>query len=448
MKTIKTLGPVLIRKIDLNFKITLKNVLDSQATSKSQNLKKISFFQACTLILMFSGVVITPGYARSLFELSVGVNNQSVSLPTQEYSRIETLKDAFSQGDTLFRQINPAYSSTSVANITLNVRGLPVIASYTNTTNPTALNFTVDSLGIDETFTGATRADSNQQFLDFIKANGNSILSRLLQGFVSNTPIDPVAGNPNSIMAKMSQDDYRLGSGLNAGGEYNLLGTGLMAGYSEAGGFQTAFASVPLNYIYTLPNTSKPPTLLILDVPLRYVNIQGASVVEGSIGVGATIPVHNTWSFTPMFRFGVVGSLDLGSIQSVYSGTVTSKYDFYYDDLKLSLNNMIGYYQTGNLISNKLGDYDLQNVIFRNGLSLEGSLNFKMFDEPTSWELQFTDARVTGDKWFIDGFEEITATFGTRRRQARMDWQTLRIGAGLTLGKSFQGGQIMFTYRF
>ena len=121
---------------------------------------------------------------------------------------------------------------------------------------------------------------------------------------------------------------------------------------------------------------------------------------------------------------------------------------FYYDDLKLSLNNMIGYYQTGNLISSKLGSYDLQNVIFRNGVSVEGSMNFKMFDEPTSWEIQFTDVRVTGDKWFIDGFEEITATFGTRRRQARMDWQTLRVGAGLTLGKSFQGGQIMFTYRF
>ena len=237
----------------------------SQVKGKYKREKKLSFLNVSILIFIITAFTLNVAIARSLFDLSVGVNNQVNSLPTQEYSDVNALKSAFSQGDTLYRQINPAYTPTSQANVTLNVRGLPVTASYA--ANSTTLNFTVNSLGIVETFTGATRADSNQQFVDFIKIEGNSILSRLLQGFVSNTPIDPVAGNPNSIMAKMSQDDYRLGSGMNAGGEYNLMGTGLMAGYSEAGGFQTAFASVPLNYIHTLPNTSKPPTLLILDVP-------------------------------------------------------------------------------------------------------------------------------------------------------------------------------------
>jgi hypothetical protein len=269
-----------------------------------------------------------------------------------------------------------------------------------------------------------------------------------LQGFVSQTALDPVAGNPNSMVAKMAQDDFRAAATSDAGGEHNLFGTGLMLGHSQATGFQTNSVSVPINYIYTLPNSSKSPYLLILDMPLRYLNVEGADIYDGSVGLGATVPILNTWSLTPMFRYGVVGSFNSGSIQAIYSGSVTSKFDFYLNDLKLSSNNMIGYYETGSLSNKFGGNYDLQNVIFRNGLSAEGSLNYKLFDEPTSWEVQFIDTRITGDAWFINGYEEIVATVGTRRRAASMDWQTLRFGASVTLGKSFQGGQLLFSYRF
>ena len=403
--------------------------------------KILGFSHICALILVLTALGLNASHARSLYELSVTSNGQT---STQDYSDIETFVDQLSNDG--LKQINPAYTETSAAVSVLDVRGLPAIASYNE--NSTTLNFSVPSLDINLDFNGTNRNESKSQFFDFLKGEGASILTRLLQGFVSQTAVDPVAGNPNSMVAKMAQDDFRAAATSDAGGEHNLFGLGLMAGHSQATGFQTNSISVPINYIYTLPNSSKSPYLLILDMPLRYLNVEGAEIYDGSVGLGATLPILNTWSLTPMFRYGAVGSFNSGSIQAVYSGSVTSKFDFYMNDLKLSSNNMIGYYETGSLSNKFGGNYDLQNVIFRNGLSAEGSLNYTLFDEPTSWEVQFIDTRVTGDKWFIDGYEEIVATVGTRRRMARMDWQTLRFGASLTLGKAFQGGQLLFSYRF
>jgi hypothetical protein len=413
----------------------------SQATGKCRRLITLGFSHGCFLLLVLAASCLNVAHARNLYQLTVTSNGQTA---TRGYSDIETFADQLSNNG--LTNITPAYTDTSAALARLDVRGLPAIASYS--ANSTALNFNVPSLGINLDFNGVTRDDSKSQFFDFLKGNGSDILSQLLQGFVSQTAVDPVAGNPNSMVAKMAQDDFRAASTSDAGGEHNLFGTGLMAGHSQATGFQTNTVSVPINYIYTLPVSSKAPYLLILDIPLRYLNVEGADIYDGSVGLGATLPIIKTLSLTPMFRYGAVGSFNAGSIQAVYSGTLTSKFDYYLNDLKLSSNNMIGYYQTGTISSKYGGSYNLQNVIFRNGLSAEGSLNYKLFDEPTSWEVQFIDTRVAGDAWFINGYEEIVATVGTRRRTARMDWQTLRFGASLTLGKSFQGGQLLFSYRF
>ena len=150
-----------------------------------------------------------------------------------------------------------------------------------------------------------------------------------------------------------------------------------------------------------------------------------------------------------MLRAGIIGAVDAGAAQMAYSGMVTSKADFYFQDLRLSVNNMVGYYTTRQRGHRYVHiDYNVDNVIFRNGLALEGSLNYKLFDDPTSWEVQFVDTRVTGDSWFNNWYDEIVLTLGTRRRATRMTWQDLRIGASYTFGDKFNGFQFVLNYRF
>jgi hypothetical protein len=87
-------------------------------------------------------------------------------------------------------------------------------------------------------------------------------------------------------------------------------------------------------------------------------------------------------------------------------------------------------------------------VIFRNGIALNGSLNFHLFDGPTSWQVQFVDTRITGDDWFIDAYNELAVAFGSRRREDRMTWQTVRIGAKYTFADEYDGLQFVIGYRF
>jgi len=257
-----------------------------------------------------------------------------------------------------------------------------------------------------------------------------------------------VAGNPNSFIAKMASSDYQIGTTTDAG-EENLLAIGLYAGASEASGFRTTSVSLPINYVITVPNPSKPPYAFIFDLPIRYMDLEGGDVIDGSLGFGVRVPILRRWAVTPMMRAGIVGSADAGVAQTVYSGMVTSKADFYFEDLRLSVNNMVGYYTTDSVrIGDFHLDYDVENVIFRNGLALEGSLNYQLFDDPTSWEVQFIDTRVTGDPWFNDWYDEIVLTLGTRRRATRMTWQDLRIGASYTFGDNFDGFQSVLNYRF
>ncbi|MSP02355.1 MAG: hypothetical protein EXR07_15085 [Acetobacteraceae bacterium] len=54
----------------------------------------------------------------------------------------------------------PAYTTTSIANAVINYRGVTATASYGSA--GTALNFTIPAVGLNQTFTGATRNDSQQ----------------------------------------------------------------------------------------------------------------------------------------------------------------------------------------------------------------------------------------------------------------------------------------------
>lgn len=381
--------------------------------------------------------------ARSLFEITVASEGTTVS---RGFSDAEDF--ARTLDNSRLSDIIPAYTENSAVDATLDVRGLEAIASYPQ--NSTTLRFQVPCSGTDLSFTGATRDDSSKQLRDYLKGRTGSVTD-IMQCLVSDTAVDPVAGNPNSLMATMAASDYRVGTTLD-GGLKNLFGIFPSYGHSKADGFETNAISLPLNYVVTIPNPGRPPYAVTFDLPIRYLNVEGADVVDGSLGVGFRLPLVSlqkwAWALTPAGRAGVVGSVNAGALQAVYSGTITSNLDYFYKDLRISLNNMLGYYTTGAAGRAFEADYGLTNGIIRTGVAVEGSLNYRLFDEPTSWEFQYVDTRVVGDDWFNSWYSEAVVTFGTRQRPTRMSWQDLRLGASYAFARDFDRTSLVLGYRF
>jgi hypothetical protein len=398
---------------------------------------------ACLLL----GHTLGNAIAKELFQVTL--ESPTLNDGISETVSFKDAQDAANQLDSgNLTKIFPGYNETVPISGNFTVRGLQATAFFNE--NSSLLFLDIPCAGINDKEFGTasgSRNESVHEMKDFLTSAGGE-QKDILKCFVSDTPIDPVAGNPNSLMAKMASADYAVGIRTDAG-EDNLSSVGGEIGYSKAQGYETKYISLPLNYVLTIPKQSGPPYAFILDMPLRYVDLEGADIFDGSLGLGFRAPILNRWSLTPVVRAGLVGSTNTGSVQSIYSGSTTSRFDFYVGDLRLSVNNMVGYFHTGKISGGDFSqDYDVENVIFRNGLSAEGSLDFTLFDDPTSWEIQYIDTRITGDDWYNNWYDEIVVSVGTRQRATRMKWQDLRVATRYTFGDNFDRVELAINYRF
>lgn len=405
-------------------------------------------------------------WARDAFLLELTVENVS---STAGFKKIEDLVEAL-DNEGLSRIID-SYTPTLDAVAVLDLRGLNgsnnVIVSYAR--NSTFLIFEVKSLRIREEFRGDTRDESEDLFKEWLKGQGGDILTRLLKELVKESPIDPVAGNPVSLIGLMTAADFDMGTNLVTGEleisagdkKPNHICLAARFGRYTAADFGTNVYTLPLSYSITL---SDPRKTIIIDAPFTYVNSNGSEAYNCSLGLGLRLDLMRSskakesvvnrkgrsWHLTPAIRMGIVSSRDLGSSAWVYSGSAISNYNFYIGDLIISIGNMLGAHKTGSVeISGYDIDYDLTNYVLRNGISLESSLNYRLFGSPTTWQFSVVDTRFFGDDLFIERYNDIALSFGTRHEPGSPIWKTMRLGVTATLGENgYQGWRANFGYRF
>lgn len=212
----------------------------------------------------------------ALFDIEVSSGTETYR---DSFNSAEALIDAF-KDDNLEQKL-PGYTDTSAASAVLNYRGLPINLAYGS---GTTITFAVPSLGINKTFTGATRSESNDQLQDFLKKEGGDILNRISRELVAVSPTDPVAGNPSSLMSTMAAGAYQdVVSDNNTGVNIdtnNKAYLGVMFGSYQVDDDEVKTLNAPLSY--TVNFDSAPGHKLTFKLPLSYAETNGEAKTYGA----------------------------------------------------------------------------------------------------------------------------------------------------------------------
>ena len=383
--------------------------------------------------------------AEKLFTVEATVDGTTV---TTSYEKLEDLVEVMDNEG--LRSLADNYTETSAANVILNVRGLAAYANYD--ANSTTLTFSIPELNINKTFTGATR-DSSQDLLEnYLKKNGDGILTDMLSYLAGQTPTDPVAGNPGSLMSQMGGADFNNGTDLGGGNSIqamrssqNSFGIGLRFGNYSTSDYDQQVYCLPLTYTYRF--NSDPQKRILFDLPIVYSDVEGSRAYSTSLGMGFRLPVTREWGLTPGVRIGALGSIDMGSAAIIYSASLTSNYNLRWKNYIFTMGNMFAYYTTESINAGDYEiDYDLTNTMLKNGLGVEGPLRMKLWGKPTSWQFSVANTAFSGDELYIDNYFDFSLSFGTRATKGL--WNYLRMGVTYTYCDEYDGFQINFGYSF
>jgi hypothetical protein len=292
---------------------------------------------------------------------------------------------------------------------------------------------------------GATEGESTEsvwdQLIDWLKGKGGSVLNDLADAWVSYTSIDPVAGNPNSFMAQLTNNNFDLAAdGILNGDTSGLDLFSVTPSYVDVtnNGYTVKDATLPIKYSHYFNRNNA----LIIDMPINYQQIQEATSYSLALGLGYThvvlrTPSKITWALTPSFHTGVVGSLDLGSGTMMYDGGLASRVVLPHGKFIYGVTNDLSYLETTKV---KVGEvetpYDMENLLTQNGVDVTYKLNhiltlggfFTRFDV------------LSGLKWYIPSYNEIGIKFAKQTNYKTASYNHLTAALGYMYGTHKYGG--------
>lgn len=421
-----------------------------------------SFFWRASLACLVTLSFAAPVYAgKKPFGVKVTGQDASQGPTTIEsgFSSVTETVDFLSP--EVLRQYFPN-GDTEAIGATLDFRGLTGLTVDFGL-NSGQLTFDVPQFGFSQTFGAATscigqaecaaaRRQALQELRNFLETNPQ-FLKKLLSALARFSPIDPLAGNPDSLFSRRSRGDFNYGftnkvsqiwgcgtSAFNFTNEQpiqvaavggagdifadaqaraaqlqaqNEIGIGLSASSTTAkstgGDYVTTAIDLPLSY--TAKFDSDPRRKFRVELPLSYADTEGAVTYSAGLGLAYSHPLSDDWSLTPAVGVGATGSDDLGAAGGVSSYSLTSAYTWRFDSFALSMGNGVGRYDA---LGIKIGDVeaeaDISNTVFTNGFLLTGPN--ALIAKNLVIEYSFVDTRITGDAVYTDVYDEIGIAVG------------------------------------
>lgn len=283
------------------------------------------------------------------------------------------------------------------------IRGLPATIAY----DGTEIVLSVPAAGVERRFgtTAADRDAAQEELEAYFKGEGNETLTRILKAAAARTAFDPVAGNPSSLMSRMVATVHDSGTRVAPGAGFfaGIGGDGMRLTSDDV---EVTSATVQPTIGYGFANG----WTLALDAPLTWQQTEKADTWSGHLNLGLTVPVTEAWSLTPSAFVGAVGSEDLGAGAVLTGGGLTSRYERPLTDrFSLVLGNTVAVVTTVPVsVGDYEVDYDLTNVVARNGLTGVYDTGVEALGAPLKLSLGITDTRFFGDDLYSDAYEEVT----------------------------------------
>ena len=341
----------------------------------------------------------SPAHAADPFTIRLTVPGSPVV--TQGYTSVDNAIDTISNQGNL-TTLAPTYSdpARTPAQFNISLRGLSGTLNYPS--GSTALVVSIPAAGINQTFDrGRSRSDSAEQFRLCIEQGTCGNLSRSL---AQNTAQDPFAGNPESLTNQMIAGDFGRAVANATGASQPGASFDARFGSFSGSGLSSNNISLPIGYSWRLSARDG----LDLDVPLSITDTGGGKSYSGNVGLLWRHRVLTNWTLQPSVRFGGVGSTDLGAAAGAWSVGLTSTVKFDLSDTwKLTIANGITYISSIPISIGKYKiDYNLTNVVFRNGLIMTRNLDFQIMHLPVNGSVFAIDTRFTGDSVYVNNYQE------------------------------------------
>ncbi|WP_348945401.1 hypothetical protein ABHF33_02000 [Chitinibacter sp. FCG-7] len=386
-------------------------------------------------LVMASTLVVSSALSQAgVFDITTTLNGQVAS---DSYTSAEDAIHTLEASN--LKSLYQNYTGTEAVNAQINFRGIPITLAYPNA-NQTLLTLNIPSIGVNQTFTGLTRDESEDMLVKYLK-NNPDLLNAFSKESVKVSPVDPIAGNPNSLMSRSVANDAALmwqgAHGVGSADDKNHFGVGIS--YNRFVSEQTGNAKEMKSDGFTLPLTytrqfNEPNHELIVNIPLGYTTVDGAKAVDASVGLVYRYPIRSNWVLSAATAVRAAGSKDLAGAGWMLSGSLASSYEFGSDNWSLTLANMVGYYK---VMKMKLDETEfnpgIRNIAYRNGLLFAMDSGWAIGDQPLSWEAFIIDTRYTGTELFSNYQDEIGVTFGTKRSILAKD-ADLRVGFSYLFG--------------
>jgi hypothetical protein len=400
-----------------------------------------------SLVVLLGLILCGPASAVDLFRARISIGGGApAGVGTNKARNVPDLFDT-----NQLTRIDPGYDPSDAVSASLDLRGLRATLDFDALSNE--LRFAVPGAGIDVTFDSSSRdaaLNDLQEWLegDFSSSSaGDSAMTQLLQAIVAESPVDPVAGNPNSLQSRMFDADFRMGTGgaVSAYGDGGFLPTiaslKLGGGFASAGSYEQTSIDVPLRFGFGLGEKFG----VAVDLPLAATSTQGAWTLLGSGALGLHVSPVANWTLTPAVRVGGVGSVDLGGLAAMYSGTLTSHVRIPWGPFAFGMGNMGGVASTidGIEIAGYGLSYDLTNWNLRNGIYGEMAFGSEMLGTGMAVRLGVSDARFFGDELWLDAYQEIGAALA-----GGLPFGGFQVGLNYVVGKDYDGVNARVGLRF
>ncbi len=403
------------------------------------------------------------GRAADLFRSVFFVNgNSTASRGANSLLKVTDLFENWS-----LEEMFPDYvEDVSAVEALVDLRGVWASLSYPG--GSTILRFRVPVLGIDISFEGTSRDEAQEQFENWItgkeeamSSGGPAALTTLLQGLVKLSPVDPIAGNPYSLQNRMFTADFAMGTsgplinspwnmppGIDGKGDWAISGR---YAFNQAGTQEHQVNAVELRPSYNHRFQGSPRVGLVFDLPLTFTAAETGESYMASLGAGLQYRPFSWWSLTPALRFGAAGSIDVGGLAGMYSGTLTSYMRHNFGKVTLGWALTGGGMQSLDVFNFDYFNfnYELSNFPIRNRLEAGGELGFDLWGVPAHWQVTFADTWVLGSDVYLDHYNEVgIGLIRMRPKPAGTLRETIGLRLSYLFGEDYNGLSAVVNYEF